>query len=73
MSRNLTFLSVCSHPELALQGVPVRQRLGYPVPDELREVRSQHGVRPVLPAAGRLPGHPRHRMERRQLGPGEGQ
>ena len=44
-----------------------------PRPDwECWQVWAVHGLLPVPAAAGRLPRHPRHRVERRQLGPREG-
>lgn len=69
---DLKVANVCvsSDPEVAVPGVPVVQRVGDPVPDELRAVRAQHGLGAVLPAAGRLPGHPGDRVERGQLRPG---
>ena len=52
------------HTELAVPRVPVAQRVGHPLPDELRAVRAQHRIGPVLPPAGGLSRHPRHRLER---------
>ena len=46
----------------------------HPRPDcECWQVWEVHGLVPVPAAAGRLPRHPRHRVERRQLGPREGE
>lgn len=50
-----------------MQGVPARERDRHPVHDELRIVRPEHSVSPVLPAAGRLPRHSGDLLERGQL------
>lgn len=50
--------------EIAVQRLPPEKRVGHLVPDELREVRAQHGQRPVLSAAGRLLGDSCDRVER---------
>lgn len=63
----------CSYPEFSLQGVLECQRVSHLVFDELREVRAQHSVSAVLPAASRIPRHPRHSVERGQLRVGEGE
>lgn len=60
-----------SHPEIPLQGIPLVQRIRHPLPDELRTIRQEHGVRSVLPAASRLSGDPRDSVERRQFWFGE--
>lgn len=50
--------------EIAVQRFPAEKRVGHLVPDELREVRAEHGQRPILSAAGRLLGDSGDRVER---------
>ena len=61
-----------SDPERSLQRVLAGECGGHHLHQQQGALRPEHGLQPVLPAAGSLPGHPSDRLERRQLRPRPG-
>lgn len=64
LKRKIKNLSCFRDLEIAVQRVPPEKRVGHLVPNELRDVRAQHGQRPILSPACRLLGDSGDRVER---------
>lgn len=56
-----------------MRQLPAQQRVCHPIPLQLGDLRTLYSLGAVFLSAGRLPGHPCHRLECRQFRPRTGE